>query len=596
MLATIALIGSMAPIQLRVDASECGNGIIHVEESIPVRAGGCDLVLPKWAPWIHGPSGRINSIIDLHFSEGGRELEWRRDGTNMFLFHVGVPRTSNTLSAKFDYVFAYGTEATEGLAFVDFFNLVLYPSRASASKVEISPSVKLPSGWKCGTNLERQGESFGAIDFRTCSLLDLVESPIVTGVDFEETRIPAPGGQPHLLDVASDKGGAASVPAETVASLTRLVSEADELFGARHYNRYRWLVTVSDTFPGRGWEHQECSEDGTGPGGLDAGFSEFGPLLAHEYVHSWNGKYRRPAGEATTNYQEPLVGDLLWVYEGLTQYLGTILSVRAGIRPAVGALQYLASIAANLDGMPGKTWRSIEDTGVSTQLFGPGDSFRDFRRGQDYYSEGVLLWLDVDTKIRMLTDGKKSLDDFCRVFFGGVASGPEVRPYREADVVAALRQVVEFPWAEFFKLRVYDVHPAVDQDGIANGGWQLLYDDAGSADPTYLNLRNGLGALILQSGLIWRPFPGSPAERAGLRDGMVIQQVNGAAFSIEGMRQAVLAAEAGRAIDLTVKLHGMVRQISIEYRGGLRQPHLQRDTTRPDILDLILKPLQGKHA
>jgi predicted metalloprotease with PDZ domain len=397
-------------------------------------------------------------------------------------------------------------------------------------------------------------------------------------------------------DLVGDTANAIDIPADLTEKWTRLVREADAMFGARHYNEYHFLLTLSDRVAHFGLEHHQ-SNDSRVPENSLTQANSIG-VVAHEYVHSWNGKYRRPAGLATPDFQQPMVGELLWVYEGLTQYLGYVLAARSGLWSESYYKDRLAQIAAYLDNESGRGWRPLADTAVAAQLlyFAPGQ-WTAYRRSTDFYDEGWLIWLDVDTAIRALTHGQKSIDDFLHVFHGGESSAPMVKPYTIDEVVAALNQVAPHDWKSFLLSRIEPVTPHAPLDGITSGGWRLVYSDGKNEyiktnDSDRIEALYSLGVRVRsRDGVVNDVALNSPAGKAGIGPGMQILAVNGLRFSADVLRNAIKESKsASGPMTLEFQNDDVVKSVSIDYHGGTREPHLERDASKPDVLAQILAP------
>jgi hypothetical protein len=413
-----------APITLRVDATGAPSNVYHAHLTIPVTAGPLTLYYPKWIPGEHGPTGPINGLTGLQFTANGKSVAWQRDLVDMFALNLEVPAGATSLDADLDYIapapganFTAGASTSPRLAVLSWNTVLLYPKGAPSDSLSYSASLRIPSGWLYATPLETRGRTADDIEFETASLTTLVDSPVQLGMTLRKIDIPNKSGLRHTLNLLSESAEAVQTPDDFAAQYGRLVDETSTLFGANHYRHYDWLLTLSDAVAHFGLEHHESSDDRIAENRLheDPSRKWVSTLMAHEFVHSWNGKFRRPAGLATGNYDKPMTGELLWVYEGLTEYLGDLLPVRAGILSADDYRENLAETYAQMAQHTGRTWRPLLDTAVAAQLLydAPGAS-TNWRRSVDYYPEGELLWLDADMTIRSLTSGKRSLDDFCR--------------------------------------------------------------------------------------------------------------------------------------------------------------------------------------
>jgi predicted metalloprotease with PDZ domain len=596
-----AALAQTAGIKLNVDATEAARNILHVSEKIPVKPGRFRLFYPKWIPGEHSPTGPLNDMVNLFISANGKPVAWTRDDVEMFAFECEIPAGASELEIAFDDVSQPGTTASAQLARIKWNRLLLYPRGVPSDNIQVSASLKLPADWKYATALPVARETGSTADFKSVSLTTLVDSPAIIGKFFAKIQLPGDGALTEM-DMAADNAGALTAQIETLRGWKEMVRQANLMFGARHYNSYRFLLTLSDAGGSEGLEHHESSEDGVGEKALSDqyGLIDLADLLGHEYAHSWNGKYRRPAGLATADFEQPMRGELLWVYEGLTEYLGKVLPSRSGLWTPRMFCESVAFNAADMDHQSGRKWRPLADTARAIQFtYAGARPWRNARRGADYYSEGMLVWLDADILIRQKSGGKLSLDDFLRKFHGGQNSGPAVRPYDLNEIVKTLNEVVTYDWKGFFYERVYSVSMRAPLGGITNGGWKLVYDETpnlqielGEHLRKTTNLFFSIGILLSKDGEIRDVDPDLPAGKAGLAPGMTIKNVDGREFSAEVMRQALTAAKNNSApIVLTVDNSGFEQTFDLNYHGGLLYPHLVRDAAKPDLLSGIIRPL-----
>ncbi len=600
------------PIKLIVDATHAPEKILHARLEIPVREGENTLVYPEWIPGEHGPTGPIVDLTGLEFFVNGQRLAWRRDLVNMYSFHLNIQAGVKTLEARLDLVlpappqgFSSGASATSQLDVVSWNQVVLYEAGKKSDDVQVTASLKIPDGWHYGTALPVEGESNGQINFKTVSLTELVDSPVLTSSHFRRIPLTPEGPIQHFIDMVSDSDAALQMPPETIEEYKRLVAETGAMFGARHYRDYHFLLTLSDHVAHFGLEHHESSDDRVGERTLiddDERWLSAG-LLPHEMTHSWNGKYRRPKGLATANYQDPMEGDLLWVYEGLTQYLGYIFSARSGLWTKQQFLDEAADTAAALDHTPGRSWRPLQDTADAAQiLYGAPPEFESWRRGVDYYPEGFLIWLDVDTTIRQITHGQKSMNDFCHIFYDGQNTPPMVKTYVFDDVVNTLNQVAPYDWRKFMRSRLDTYGPGAPLGGIVNGGWKLVYDENPSEltktverSRHAVDARFSIGLAMDDKGAIQDVIMNSAAWNAGVSPGMELVAVNGRKFTPDILREALKAAKGNNAnLELLVTNGDFYKTATLNYHDGEKYAHLVRDDSKPDILSEIIKPLAGK--
>lgn len=529
---------------------------------------------------------------------------------NMYAFHLDVPAGVTTVDAKLDFLatapssgFSAGASTSANLCLLSWNELLLYPEGYSASEVLFAPTLKVPEGWQFGTALTASGKTGDNASFQPVTLETLVDSPVISGRYFKEIPL-APDVTPnHFLDMAADGPEDLNISKETLAAIHNLVLEAGKLYASHHFNSYHFLLTLSDSVAHFGLEHHESSDDRVHARTLiDEELKLLnGDLLPHEFTHSWNGKYRRPAGLVTPDYQQAMKGELLWVYEGLTQYLGDVLAARSGLWTADQYKSYLAASAAELDHRPGRTWRDLEDTAVAAQtLYSSGGGWDNWRRSVDYYPEGELIWLEADVTIRKLSGGKKSLNDFCVRFLGvGGNTGPKLLPYSFGDVVEGLNAVQPFDWASFLKERITSKANHAPTGGISSGGYQLTFDEkpneftrAAESRSHGVNAWYSLGLITGTDNVVGDVLVNSPAFKAGIGPGMKVVAVNGRGASDELLRAAVNETKTGsQPVELIVENTGFFKVVKIDYHGGAKYPHLTREGSGDAPLDEILKPL-----
>lgn len=586
-------------IKLSVDATQASRNILHTKFTIPVRPGPLTLFYPKWIPGEHSPTGPINDLVGLHLSANGKPVAWRRDDVEMFAFHCEVPQGVDELEVSFDDVSQPETTASAKLARIKWNRLILYPREMNSDAIRIRASLVLPPGWKFASALPVLSENKDGFQFKEVSLTELVDSPAIIGENFRRFALTSTGMM-HEIDAVADTPAALEMKPETLTGLKNLVQEAYALFGARHYRNYRFLVTLSDHGGSEGLEHHESSEDGVGEKALfdELELLDFADLMGHEYAHSWNGKYRRPAGLTTPDFEQPMKGELLWVYEGLTQYLGHVLPARSGLWTADDFREAVAAVAADLELQSGRQWRPLVDTAVAVQFGYPSPrAWMNYRRRVDYYDEGSLVWLDADVLIRQRSNGKLSLDDFCRRFHGGSDTPPLVKTYTFDDIVTTLNEVMPYDWRSFLTARIYQIAPHAPLAGITGGGWKLVYTDkpntqvrVGDHARKSVDLLFSIGAMLKEDGSVMDVNPSLEAARAGLAPGMKIITVNGRPWSTDVLHEAITAAKSGTTpIELVVENGSFTGVYKLNYHGGERYPHLERDSTKPDVLAEVIK-------
>ena len=602
-------IGQSQSLQLFVDLTEAPRNIYHSKMTIPVKPGPFTLVYPKWIPGNHRPSGPISNFTGLRVEAAGKAIPWQRDDVDMYAFHLNVPPGVAEITVFSDTITtdgsagATGPSASSKLLDLNWNQVVLYPAGTTSDEVKVTASVRLPEGWKYATSLPPARPGAGVVSFQPVSLTTLVDSPLIAGQHFREILLNEPGKGPlHFLDMVGESEAAIDAPDADLAAYRRLVNEAGALFGAQHFRQYHFLLTLSDEAGHHGVEHHESSDNSVAERMfsdpklhlLEAG------LLPHEYVHSWNGKYRRPAGLATRNYQDPMRGELLWVYEGMTDYLGDVLAARSGLLLPDQYREALAQTAAALDYRRGRTWRPLEDTARSVQILRlQGPQWESWRRSLDYYPEGELIWLEVDTLIRQQTKGQRSLDDFCKSFHGGASGPPSVSPYTFDDVVRTLNEVTPYDWAKLLRERTENTSTHAPLAGIEQGGWTLVYNDkpnaileASEKAGGGLELAYSLGLSLGKNGEVEDVIPDSPAAKAGIAPRMKILAVNERRWSKDVMLDAIRgAAQIRKPIQLLIENAQFVTTYTVSYFEGLRYPHLERAANKPDVLSEIIRPI-----
>jgi len=596
--APVAIAQTGETISLTIDATQSPQKLLHAHLVLPVKPGPLTLYFPKWIPGEHGPDGPITSLTGLQFEAGGKNIPWQRDLLDAFTFHLDIPAGVSHLDASYDAIEPDGGSATDKLMVLEWNEAVLYPAGTAAAQLTYQANLILPEGWNYGTALPVENQSGARISFKPISLDLLVDSPVIAGQYYRAIDL-TPPGEPihHEIDLVADSEAALAMSPEMQKEMMNLVAESDKLFGTRHYRDYHFLLTLSDHVAHFGLEHHESNDSRLPERALlspDAGMI-VGALLPHEFVHSWNGKFRRPADLATPDFEKPMEDDLLWVYEGLTEYLGPLLAVRSGLFTPEQYREYLANAAAMLGpGRPGRTWRPLLDTAVAVPGFSHGSrGWTNWRRTEDYYDEGDLMWLDVATIIHNVTNGQKSIDDFCHVFHGGVNNGPELKTYTFDSLVETLNQVAPYDWAGFFHQHLDSTSAAIPEGGIENAGWKVEFNDK----PLHLPGRRGnigdyysIGLQLESDGTVGDSVVGSPAFEAGISSGMKIVGVNGRVYTHDLLEDAIKAANGTtETITLLVVDDDYYRTAAIQYHGGERYPHLVRDDAKPDYLDDLIK-------
>ena len=593
-------------LTLKVDLTGAPKRMFRVQETIPVKPGAFTLLYPEWIPGEHAPSGPIQNVAGLVVTANGKQLAWRRDLRDMYAIHLDVPQGVSQLDLSFQFLspapgqgslFGASASSTPNLVDVEFNQVAFYPAGYYSRDIQIQPTVQLPAGWKFGTAMEVASQAGGTVQFKPLTFNNLVDSPLIAGEYFNRVDL-APGAKvPVHLNVVGDDAKDVKLTDKQLAQQRAVVKQTNLLFGAHHYSHYDFLLTLSDHTGHFGLEHHQSSDDR-----LPADFftnndmhTLAASLMPHEFVHSWNGKFRRPADLWTPNFNVKMQDDLLWVYEGLTDYWCSVLTARAGLWSPQQFRDTMANIDASMSERTGRSWRSLQDTADAAPLtyYGGGD-WANWRRGTDFYPEGQLLWLDVDTKIRELSGGKHSLDDFAHAFYGMDNGSYVTKTYTFDDVVKTLNQVQPYDWAKFLRERLDYTGPNLPEHGIARGGWKLVYTDKPNAQTKAMeSIRHGadlaasLGLTASKSGTIYDVQWNGPAFKAGLVPGLDIVAVNGKDYSPDALKDAVKAAKGGSApIELLVKNVDVYSTVKVDYHGGLRYPHLVRAGGK-DWLDAI---------
>ena len=593
-------------LSLTVDATDLAHRVFHATQRIPVQAGPLTLLYPQWIPGNHSPSGPINRVAGLKISGNGRRIDWRRDPLDVYAFKLVVPEGVSTLEVSFDVLTPTAGEQGRITMTQDMLNLqwnqvALYPAGHYARRVQIEPTLKLPSGWQAGTALEVAAREGDTLRYKSVPFDTLLDSPVYAGRYFKQIDLDPGAKVPVRLNIVADDPKYLEAKPEQIEAHRKLVDQAYKLYGARHYDHYDFLFSLSDQMGGNGLEHHRSSENGVGPEYF-TDWKANAPdrdLLPHEFTHSWNGKYRRPADLTTPNFNVPMSDTLLWVYEGQTQYWGFVLAARSGLWSAEQARDAMALVAATYSNdRPGFAWRNVQDTTLDPIINSRRpQAYRSWQLSEDYYSAGQLIWLAVDGKLRELTGEKRSLDDFAKAFFGVNDGDWVVNTYDFDTVVRTLDGVAKYDWASFLRERV-DAN-AAPLDGLAASGWKLTYTDKPSdyhksieGDRKMVDYGASLGMVVSNkdaavSTVRWD----GPAFNAGIVPGSTLLAVNGYAFENERLKDAITANKDGQhPIELVVKHGEVVKTVRLDYRDGLKYPRLERIAGTPDRLSRIFAP------
>jgi predicted metalloprotease with PDZ domain len=591
-------------IQLTVDASDVTRAIFKVHEHVPVSGPG-DFVLlyPKWLPGNHSPSGQINKVAGFRATANGAELKWVRDTLDVYAFHIAVPPGVSAIDVDFQYLSpTAGNQgrivATPDMASIEWIANSMYPAGYFVRDIPIQASVIVPTGWKIATALRPSAQTGNRTDYPVTSYEILMDSPLIAGAHYRAF----PLTRDVTLDVIADNDHELDAKPDQIEAHRRLVEQAVKAFGSQHYDHYDFLLTISDQLGGEGLEHHRSSEDGTGRGYFTDWDMQLNArnLLPHEFSHSWNGKFRRPADLWTPDYRTPMQDSGLWVYEGQTQFWGYVLGARSGMLSKQDTLDAIASTAATYStGTPGRVWRPLIDTTNDPIIAQRAPQpWRSWQRSEDYYSEGQLIWIDVDRIIRQRSGGKRSIDDFAKLFFGVRDRDWGELTYNLDDIVATLNRVQPYDWKSYLERRVYAIAPQAPLEGITEGGYQLVYTPEETKwikslekNRKYIDLTYSGGFAVGNDGKVSSVLWDSPAFNAGLTIGSQILAVNGRNFDMDGIKQAIKdAAAGGAAPQLLVHDGDVYRTVTLDWHGGLRYPHLQKVGKGPGTLDALLAP------
>jgi predicted metalloprotease with PDZ domain len=594
---------SAPAMTLVVDETRGARRIAFVHEEIRVRPGAVTLAYPKWIPGEHGPTGPIQQFAALRIHSGSASLSWTRDPEDIYTIHVEVPANTDRISVDFDTLME--NTISDHQLLVAWNTVVLYPRGIDKRQLMIESSILLPPNWQQGSSLRVTSQTGGRVSFAPVSLERLIDSPVLAGEFFRV--VPLASTWPAELDITGDSQAAVDKAddAHAVTLFSKLVDQDRAMFGFRHWQTLHLLVSQSEGRPFDGLEHEDSPYTGVGDAGLSKKdqLEKFGwILLAHEQSHSWDGKYRRPAElYSKPDYQGPERTSLLWVYEGLNEYVGMLLATRAGFNDAAYMRDYLGRIAADYSHEPGRATTPLVDTAAQDwvlRAFNVG--WYSLRRGQDYYDEGALIWLRADTIIREQTQGRRSLDDFLRSFLGQRDTEPIVVPYTREEVEAALSAICPFDWHAFFDTRVYQVNNKPPTDGLEAAGWRLVYNATPNNEPSYSDLLPmsyygdySIGISVRKDGTIFDALAGTPGYEAGLGPNMTIVAVDGRVYSADALNEAIAHPRNGK-ISLLVRNFESVETHEIQYAGGVRFPHLERIPGSHDYLSEILEPRSHK--
>jgi predicted metalloprotease with PDZ domain len=596
-------------IQLKVDATDLGHRIVRVHETLTGVGPDTVLQYPKWLPGTHAPEGTIDRLAGIRISANGAPISWKRDPVDVFAFRLDPKSSARTIDIDFDYLSPTtgkvgALEMSRDMLMIEWNELVLYPAGYFTRQIPVIVSLTLPADWQFGSALETAAADHATTNFKRTTLETLIDSPVYAGRYASKLDLDPGAAAPVHMDLFADRPELLAVKPEHLEAYRNLVRQAYKLYGSHHYNHYDFLYSIGDQIQQNGLEHHQSSEDGSDPESFTKwDKTAYGrDLLAHEFTHSWNGKFRRPADLWTPSYNVPMQDSLLWVYEGQTEYWGQILAARSGLRTAQQALDQFALTAAHYEVQKGRQWRPLQDT-TNDEIINPRrpQSWLDWQRFEDYYSESGLIWLDADTWIRQHSNGARSLDDFAHSFFGINDGSFAVVTYSFDDIVKALNAIEPNDWAKFLRDRLDSIGKPAPLDGFQRGGYKLVYTDTPSdyqsvtEDQTKkIDLLNSIGIMVDEKdskGTLTQVIWDSAAFKAKLTEGAQILAINGVAYDSDVLKDAIRAAKGKQEpIQLIVKLGDRFMVANVDYHDGLRYPHLQRDGAEPSSLDAILKP------
>jgi predicted metalloprotease with PDZ domain len=592
-------------IRLKVDATDLERRVVHVHETLSGVGPDTVLLYPKWLPGTHAPEGTIDRLAGIRITANGAPVSWSRDPVDVFAFHVRAGSGVKSIDIDFDYLSPTSPkvgaiEISRDILLLEWNELVLYPAGYFVRQIPVEASLKLPVDWKYASGLETATSGGQETQFKRVNLETFIDSPVYAGRYTSRLDLDPNGKAPVYLNLFADRPELLAIKPEQLEAHRNLVRQAYRVFGSHHYAHYDFLYSLSDQVQQNGLEHQQSSEDGSDPDAItDWNKTAYGrDLLAHEFTHSWNGKFRRPADLWTPNYNVPMQDSLLWVYEGQTEYWGQVLTARSGLWTQQQALDQLALTAASYVVQAGRRWRALQDT-TNDEIINPRRpmSWRNWQRFEDYYEESQLIWLDADTLIRERSQGKRSLDDFARTFFGIDDGSTTIVAYTFDDVVKALNAVEPYDWAAFLRTRLDSIGKPAPLDGLQRGGYKLVYSDTPSdllklheEQSKRVNLLFSIGVeLDDKDGTVMEVLWDSAAFKAKVTESSVLLAVNGAAYSADVLKDAIRSAKSTKLpIELIVKTGDRFRVLMLDYHDGLRYPHLERDPSVPARLDDIL--------
>ena len=598
-------------LQVTLDATEISRNLIHSTITLEADSDTLTLLYPKWLPGMHGPCGPIENLAGFKAFDGsGSPLLWERDYTDPFRFYVLGSRDQSSVTINLSYICSQSTDLSDGsdcestptLAVINWNTVSVYPEGSVSRDLTVEPRLIIPDGWRYATGMPFKEHRGDTLVFDIVSYEELIDFPVICGAYLNTYKIASTAAAEYFVHVAVDEEVLLPFADSAFADWSRLVYETEALFGRTHFDTYNFLVVVGDSVDHYGLEHRNSSVNSVDVKAL----KEYGKtsyslqgLLPHEFVHTWCGKYRRSAGMNTPDYQTPMNMELLWVYEGLTEYLGEVLAARSGLMSPDYLKQRWVLEWGDLLHTAGRQWRPLRDVAVTTQtIWGGSESWSFHRRGTDYYSEGALLWLEVDSRIRDLSSSKRSLDDFCRSFFGTGDRDAHSISFEKSDMVSALEELADFAWDSLFTERISRTREKLDESPLSAAGYKFAYatekpkalsDLESRRERRYFYESVGF-AVEDEDNKILQIVPDSPADEAGLYTGMNILGVNAKTFSMDRLEKAIRDAVKTGEIILLVQHGESLDQAILQYREGLRYLTIVPDSKRRQWLDEIIKP------
>lgn len=587
-----------------VDVTNLDQGIFEIKQSIPVqKAGKMVLLFPKWLPGKHAPRGAVEKLAGLKVYGNGKEIPWLRDSLDMHAFHINVPKDVKDLKIEFKYLSPTAPnqgriEVTQDLISLQWNSVSLYPAGYFVRNIPIAAKVKLPKDFKIATALRPAKIEGDTVTYETVNYEVFVDSPALAGRYFKKVEL----SDKVSLNLFADAPKYLEFKPEQIEAHKKLVEQSIKTFGTEQYDHYDFLLSLSDNLGGIGLEHHRSSENGVESGYFTDWNNSLGArgLLPHEFTHSWDGKFRRGATSWTPDYRTPIRNEMLWVYEGQTQFWGYVLSARSGLFTKEQLLEAWAAIAADLDARKGREWRPLIDT-TNDPIITPRapKGWVSYQRSEDYYNEGMLVWIEIDAKIRELTKGQKGIDDFAKAFFGGRSGDYGQKTYVYADIVSALNAVVAHDWKSLLDARLNENASGAPLGGFTQSGYKLVFSEKpnifmkdGEGRSKNLNLNYSLGMVVGNDGNISQVLWGGNAFKNGLSVSDKIIAINGKPWGKDAAIEEINGAKGGnKPIQLIIQADGRYKVMDFEYYDGIRYPHFEK-TGGDGAVDKLLEPLK----